>query len=333
MRRVWFACALAPSLLVVHCGSGDASPPGHLPMPGRTTSTEAGAGGEEASLPPLEDAGPQPEPPPPEPCNRSLPFRAPELLGGIPETFYAATPRLSLDELTLYFTTRVDAGNGSTRVELVYASRTSRSEPFGPPTLMTAESSPANDHDPMVGADHLTLWFHSTRGGNADLYFASRPSDASPWSTPAPVPNVNTASADAHPYYRAANAELWFTSNRNGRYDIFRAPRTPGGFAPPELVTELSSEAHDWQPMITEDGLTILFASTREGGVGKADLYLAERSSQGASFGPPELLAELSSEATDYAGFLSPDRCRVYFSSGRNTGDVQQQLFFAERPR
>ena len=264
-------------------------------------SAEAGLA--DAELPPFTMDADVPDPPPPEPCDKSAPFGAPQRLAGIPDDYHAATPRLSLDELTIYFTTRaVPPDGGAPHAELARATRPSRSAPFDAPAIMGAQSSTASDTDPTVGADHLTLWFHSGRSGNAELYFASRPSAESAWSAPALVPDVNTTSAEAHAYYRASNAELWFISNRGGNYDIFMAPRTLTGFAPPTAVTELNSDVNDWQPMITEDGLQVLLASDRRGGKGGFDLYLAKRGSTKAAFGAPVALAELNTEGAEFAG-------------------------------
>ena len=39
-------------------------------------------------------------------------------------------------------------------------------------------------------------------------------------------------------------------------------------------------------------------------------------------------------DGTDtWTGWLSADGCRIWFSSGRETADDHQQIFFAERPR
>jgi hypothetical protein len=76
----------------------------------------------------------------------------------------------------------------------------------------------------------------------------------------------------------------------------------------------------------------MLFASDRDGGAGKMDLWIARRASTAAPFAPPTPLTELNSPNVDQAGWLSADGCRIWFSSGRATADLRQQIFFAQRP-
>jgi Tol biopolymer transport system component len=301
--------------------------------PIRLPSREDGGGGDgRAPLPPGEDI---PVPPTPVPdCDPKKPFGKPTLVPGFDPTVPLATPRLSLDELTIYFTARDP--DGGVVSELGRAERPSRSAPFGPVILMTAQSSPQNDNDPSVALDHLSLWFHSTRSGNAELWFATRTTTTEPFGPPALVPNVNSPTfADAHAYYRAANGgELWFVSQRGGgAYDIYVAKRQGITFADPVLVQELASPAEDWQPAPSEDGLRVLFASTRDGGAGGFDLWFAERGSTTAPFGTPKPIPELNTDGNEFAGWLSPDGCRAYFSSTRSTDAGTHRLWFAERPK
>jgi len=311
---------------VTNCGDDEAPPENPINLPFRDDGGDA-----EASLP-SEDVVVPPKPVPD--CDLAKPFGPPVLVAGLDPNASLATPRLSQDELTIYFTGREP--DGGVTSELAMAERSSRTAPFGPVILLAAQSSLSNDNDPSVGIDHLSLWFHSGRTGNAELWFATRAKVADPWGAPALVPNVNGATAEAHAYYRAANGgELWFVSQRGNEptYDVYIAKRQGVGFAEPVLVPELSSTAEDWQPAPSEDGLRVLFASNRDGGAGGFDLWTAERGSVTAPFGAPKPIPELNSAANDFAGWMSADGCRVYFSSARDTVDGRHRLWFAERPK
>lgn len=261
-------------------------------------------------------------------CDKTKPFGAPTRIPGTDGTVLQATPRLSADELTVYFTTRVDGA----AYETAKISRLTRTSTFGPMILLSAINSADNDNDPAPSADHLSLWFHSSRTGGGDIYKTARTSQAVDFGAAVAVSGINTPSVEAHAYYRQAGGELWFMSDRGGNADIYMAKAQGGGFAAPTAVAELNSADVDQQPQISEDGLTILFASTRAGGAGGTDLWLARRPTTGVAFGPPEVITEVNSAANDQAGWLSADGCRLYFSSTRDnaTGD---QLFFAERPK
>jgi hypothetical protein len=263
-------------------------------------------------------------------CDPTKPFGTPTLLFADPN-LKAATPRLSHDELTIYFT----SDNATTATDLFRAVRTSRSAAFGAPVTMTTQSSASNDNDPSPSADHLSLFFHTGRGGNNDLWVATRGSTSADFGMPSAVPVVNDATVgDSHPYYRSGGGgELYFTSLRNGSatYHIYVAKKNVAGFVTPALVQELSGAWHDWQPMVTEDGRTMVFASDRPTAGSAFHLWMATRAADTDPWGMPHEIAELESTAAEFAGWISADRCRIYFSSSRDS--TIHRAYFASRPR
>ncbi|MBX3192599.1 MAG: PD40 domain-containing protein [Labilithrix sp.] len=310
------------ALLFLQCGD-DAASDADVGLPPRGVLPEGAA--EEGG-----DAGPRDAAPPP--CDLAKPFGAPARLAGFDPDASAATPRLSPDELTIYFT----IPTGASFADIAKAVRTSREDPFGA-VVTLPQSSPASDHDPSVSADDLLMFFHSNRAGTADLYVAARANRSSDFGDASPVvgPDVNTAAPEAHAYYRQSAGELWFASDRglDAGYDMYVAKGDGGAFGPPQIVAELSSPFDDYQPHPSEDGLTVVFASDRPGGKGATDLFIAKRTSTSAPFSTPTPIAEVNSPNIEFAGWLSADGCRLYFSSGRETNDVSYGLYVAVRPR
>jgi Tol biopolymer transport system component len=328
----WLAAAGASgslALVLLHCGSTSATDGGDdVPLPSRVDAIDSGvtkdATSADADAATTTDARVAS-------CDPSKPFGTPVRVADFDPKAARATPRLSADELTIYFTTNgADAG-----AELSMAVRSSTSVPFGGETVLP-QSTASNDNDPMVSADRLSLWFHSNRNGTADVFVAARASASGSFGAAVTIPGIDQPTTNEnHAYFRSAGSELWFISDRAGgagAFDIYVAKRTGEAFAAPVRVAELSSAAQDWQPQPSEDGLTVLFASDRDGGTGKMDLWIARRSSVTAPFGAPSALTELNSSSVDQAGWLSADGCRIWFSSGRATSDAQQQIFFAKRP-
>jgi Tol biopolymer transport system component len=313
----------ALAMALVHCSSdGSATSEGDLPLPDRADPGDAATSDAPVDASPT---GPR--------CDPNKPFGTPFPVAEFPATTTRTTPRLSADELTIYFTTNnADAGT-----DLSAAARTGTSLAFGPEKIL-AQSTASNDNDPSVTVDQLSLFFHSNRNpGSTDLFVATRTSTSVPFGAAVPIAPIDQPTTnEAHAYFRSAAGELWFVSDRDGgagAFDIYVSKRaTDGGFAAPRRVTELSSSAQDWQPQPSEDGLTILFASDRDGGSGKMDLWIARRADAAAPFGPPAPLTELNSPNVEQAGWLSADGCRIWFSSGRGTADARHQIFHAERP-
>ena len=163
MRR-WAALGAitAPlALLLLRCGGGaDDTAGGEIRLPER--------GPPDGSKPDaLLDAAPSDASA--RTCDPAKPFATPVPLTELGATGHRSTPRLSADELTIYFTTIGD-GSGS---NLSMATRPSKTAPFAGEKLL-AQSTPLNDNDPSVGADQLTLWFHSSRNGTSDIFLATR---------------------------------------------------------------------------------------------------------------------------------------------------------------
>jgi Tol biopolymer transport system component len=267
-------------------------------------------------------------------CDPQKPFGKPTLVAGLDVGAHLATPRLSQDELAIYFTMRAGRAGGGTQAELGRAVRSAPTEAFGMPEALGKQNSNLNDNDPSVSGDHLSLWFHSNRSGNQELWVATRGSVGEPFGAPVVLPSVNTDAGEAHAYYRAAGSELWFASTRGGDWDIYVAKLQGKAFSDPVRVTELASPEAEYLPAPSEDGLRILFSSTRSGGKGGVDLWLATRASTNDAFDPPKSLDELNTADAEHAGWISPDGCRIYFSSSRDTAaDPRHRLWFAARPK
>ena len=304
------------------------SPAARLPPSNDKPADDTSAPG--TSTPPASDpTTPPSNPMPGAKCDLTKPFGAPVLVAGLPTHQHFATPRLSSDERTIFFTTKV-----GTQSRIARAVRAAGATAFGAATVLDAQSSPSKDNDPSVRADGTMLFFSSERGGAKDkLYVAIAPAAGSPFGAPMMVSGVGSTDADEqHPYYRVAGGgELWFSSTRGGQWEIWTAKKSGTAFATPVRVEELRNAEATRQPMISEDGLTIVFASERAGGSGQRDLWMARRATTATPFGSPEALSTVNSASDEFAGWLSPDGCRLYFSSDRLAANTHN-VYVASRP-
>jgi len=245
----------------------------------------------------------------------------------------AGAPRLSSDELTIYF----HAYGG--QVDLWSAHRSSLTEAFSPPTLLAGQNSPSNDFDPAVSADGLTLWFASTRVANEGqhLYVSTRASTLAEFGAPGLAAAVNatdTQQYDAQPFLTTVGNELWFTSRRTGGLggnDIWRAAWTGSGFETPVAVAELNSPADEWVPTVSADRLTVYFSSERAatGAKGDRDIWVSHRNVIDDGFPASTLVDELNTAGADVASWLSADNCRMYGTSSGGGGT--NRIYMATR--
>ena len=91
------------------------------------------------------------------------------------------------------------------------------------------------------------------------------------WGAPVPVPGVNSSAEDAQPAMTADRLMIYFTSGRSpggaGGADIWCARRATGdvAFDPPVNQDLINTDSDDWMPDLSPDGMTIYFASGRDG--------------------------------------------------------------------
>jgi Tol biopolymer transport system component len=147
---------------------------------------------------------------------------------------------------------------------------------------------------------------------------------------------LNAVEADRTPFITADGSTLLFTSQRPGSagWDIWMSTRS-GPAAPwtaPTSIVELSSGWSELHPYLEPNGFEIYFSSTRPGGLGFEDIWLATRASVADAFGTPTNVTALSSSDVDSAPELSSDGLTVYFHSIRFGGLGATDLYTATRP-
>jgi len=293
-------------------------------LPDRRATGEEGDGSG-AQKPIIVDTPEAGEPAIPK-CALTKPFGAPKLVPGIDPARHASSPHLTADEKTIFFTS-MDPNVGA---EVYRATRATKDLPFSNVAAVPNINTVSNENDPTVSADGLTLVFHSARAGTNDAWISNRADVNSEWGVPALAPNIGSAAYEGQGFFHNATSELIFVSDRGGTFDIFRAKREANGaFGAATPVTELNTAQDDFLPWLTKDGLLIYFSSTRVGGKGGQDLFIATRNDPNGQFGVPLPITELNTDVTEQAGSMSPDLCRIYFSRAGGTGG--QQIFVAER--
>jgi Tol biopolymer transport system component len=180
-----------------------------------------------------------------------------------------ATPSLSRDGLTLYWT-----ANGSKGLKDIWMStRATRADAWGPRVELTAISTTGDDAGPAISADGLELYFASDTPGNDNLYVAKRASITDSFTTASQITELNTGSPDHEPWINGTKTFLVWTSARvSGNDDIWMARRTDAmatwGTATP--ISELNTGAVESDPWLSPDETTIYFGRG-------TDIFMATR--------------------------------------------------------
>lgn len=338
MRQAFLA--VAASTLVAGCGlilglDDPANPPADggtfsdagIDAPAETTS---GSSGPDAPSP-FDDSGPA------HACDLSKPFGAPGLVpGNHINTTYAeeGTPRLSPSELALYFwSDRTDDGGVDT-THIYVATRASRADAFGEPVRVPGVTSTANESSATLTADGLVMAFESDRltGNNGELFLSLRNDADAGFGAPTRIASANSDANQGTPYLRPDGAILYFSSNRDGNQDLYRATRASADdYGVAQALKELNSPSDEFSPCVTTDDRGIFWGSNRKDlpSEGDYDIYYAQRTSTDDGFGNLETAGTLlNSSALDLPGWISPDGCTMYLESTR---DGQRDIYVSHR--
>lgn len=245
--------------------------------------------------------------------NEAVHLQTPRPLAGVSTGGDDGSPFVTADGAILYFTS--DVGG----VSDFYAVDIEGEVPLGAPERFERLSSASADTALSFANDHLEVFFSSARGGSGlDIYRARRPTPQAPFVSEEIAVGVTSADDESSPHLAESDRALYFARGTAGARDLYvayRASIDDETFGPPARLDELSSDGDDLSPALTADGLTIVFASDREGSM---NLYYAIRASVDEPFGEPVSLGAINSPGIDTDPFITRDGCFLYFASDRD---------------
>lgn len=160
------------------------------------------------------------------------------------------------------------------------------------------------------------------------------------WSEALPLPDINTSenegaqslSADGKLlFFTACNrqggrgsCDIYYSVNRNGRWDT---PVNPG--------TPVNTAGWEAQPSISSDGRYLYFSANRPGGKGEKDLWRTECLGFNRNgillWGKPENLGDsINTPGNETSPFIHPGNSNFYFASDYHTGMGGFDLFVSQ---
>ncbi len=89
-------------------------------------------------------------------------------------------------------------------------------------------------------------------------------------------------------------------------------------FGAPVAVAAFSTGADETGVSLTADELTAVFSSTRVGGLGGGDLYIAQRADRTAPWGAPSILAGVNTTGTELRATITGDGLSLYIEYRAN---------------
>ena len=199
--------------------------------------------------------------------------------------FADLSPELSLDGLTLYFSSGRPGGQG--QPDLYVTTRASIDDAWEPAqNLGPSVNSAYFEGQPSVSANGKTLYWDSDRPGgfgNFDIWMATRENVGEPFGPAVNLgPAVNTAGPEFGPALNQNEKQLFFSSGRPGnigQIDIWVVERQTkaDAWGIPINVETLNSPFFQAMPAFRNNGQEVCFMSVRPGGVGGLDVWCASR--------------------------------------------------------
>jgi len=227
--------------------------------------------------------------------------------------------RLSPDQLTVYFTAERGLWR-ATRIAVDFDFDMTSAIP-----LLTPSDPALDDWAPTVSGDGSALFYGSgcvDCDSNWQIFGASVVGQSLGPSAQVPSLSVaNPAVQESMPYLLPDGKVIYFSSTRNGSWDIFRAERASvsGDFGAPEAVTSINTIAQEKVAVVSPDELAIYFSSDRaDTNMGLSMIYVATRASRADDFGAALRLTELEVANDDnYPDWISADGCTMYLHHAR----------------
>lgn len=271
-------------------------------------------------------------------CDPLAPFESVVAVTEINTAQSETSARLSPDQLTLYFSrapSNLDYG------DLYVATRGKATDPFSNVTLLDPPTTTGikGDHDPVVSADGLTLWFDSYVLGPRKLFVSTRADAGAPWSAGTNV-DMGTGYEEYEPSLTGDMGVMYFTAPKPapgdpGNSNVFRAFFDGGAVARVDYATDVDSVKGERSAVVSADDRVLYFSTNRNTTVsGDYDVWVATRTDPTKPFGLATRVDEVSSASYyDAPTWVSADLCTLYFVSMRADSQGYRDVYVATRTK
>jgi hypothetical protein len=129
------------------------------------------------------------------------------------------------------------------------------------------------------------------------------------------VANITTQapSTDAWARLTGDELEIVYQANTSAPH-IFHATRAmrTDAFGESAMVSAVADPSGEWDPALSRDGLTLVFASTR-GGLALRDLWIATRPDRTSTFGAPSPITAVNTPGDESQPYLEPGNAHLWF--------------------
>lgn len=255
------------------------------------------------------------------------------------------SPVLSLDESTMFFTSRrlrADTSNSNLRdidtgeyKEDVFVSFKNEEGVWTEPEVLNLNT---NDHDATISVspDGQTLFIYRDKMGDGQVLESALIGET--WSEPMLLgSDINTAAWETHATVSADGNTLYFVSDRAGgigKRDIYRCVKLPNGEWSRALNagTQINTIYDEDAPFLTADGKTLYFASRGHTCMGGFDIFYSKLGEDGEWGAPVNMGYPLNTVDDDVFFVPMADGRRAYYSSSKDGGYGLKDIYLVDMP-
>jgi len=250
------------------------------------------------------------------------------------------SPLLSLDESTMYFTSRrlrkdssnyfIKDINDGMHYEDIFVSYNIDGT-WTEPELLSINTE-GHEATVNLSADGQTLFIFKDDNGNGNLYYSNLVDDE--WTPPVLLgSDINLESHETHVAVAPDNKTLLFVSDRKGGLggqDIYMCKKLPtGDWAKAQNMGNAINTPYDEDGIfIHPDGKTIYFSSKGHKSIGGFDIFSSEFNEETQTWSTPVNLGYPVNSTEDDVFFVtSADGKRGYYSSFQEKGMGEKDIY------
>ena len=255
------------------------------------------------------------------------------------------TPVVTLDDLTMYFTSRrlkSDSSNFTFRDidtgefnEDIYVSYKDQEGNWSAPEALNIDR---NEHCAVISSANngQRLYVYIDNEGNGQVYETRLENDE--WSEPELLgSDINSDAWETHVSESVDGNTLFFVSNREdglGGRDIYRCVKLPTGewSKALNLGDVINTEYEEDAPFISADGKTLYFSSTGHNSMGGFDIMYSTISDDGEWTAPVNIGYPVNTVDDDVFFMPTADPRVAYYSSRKEEGFGYKDIYRIDMP-
>lgn len=253
-------------------------------------------------------------------------------------------PLITLDESTLYFTSRRPGSSNDKKdvqgnyFEDVYVSHFKE----GKWTIAENLGAPVNSdtHDACAALNpdgqHMIVYRTAPDLITGDLYVTALDVNGKWGELQKYGKEINSQYIETSACFSSDTSEIYFSSNRPGGYggkDIYRIKKLPNGkwSIPFNLGPSVNTEYNDDDPFLHPDGVTLYFSSNGHNTIGEYDVFRSVLNSETNEFSTPENLGyPINSVGNDRFFVMSGNGKHGYYSSVKEDSKGYSDIYIID---